>query len=113
MTASNDKCKFCGTTITYDGIGAWVDSTDGDGCDNPTNAHSPKGTTMTASSDEEVCKVIADFAAKNQYAITIRELCTTFGWRSSSSGKKRVDQLRRKGMVTWNEGETRTLRVVK
>lgn len=25
-------CKHCGETVRHDGIGAWVDETDGDGC---------------------------------------------------------------------------------
>ena len=26
------RCQNCGTGVTYDGLGAWVDETDGDGC---------------------------------------------------------------------------------
>jgi hypothetical protein len=28
----SERCKFCKEPITFDGIGAWLDSTDGDGC---------------------------------------------------------------------------------
>ena len=33
------RCQNCGTGVTYDGLGAWLDETDGDGC--LTDTHRP------------------------------------------------------------------------
>jgi hypothetical protein len=51
ITNAEGKCKHCGVAITYDGSGAWVDATDGDGCGENLTA----GSAQPHGSHEPIC----------------------------------------------------------
>lgn len=42
------ECKHCGDSIKPDHEGSWIDSTDGDGCDNLTGVHQPHDTVQAS-----------------------------------------------------------------
>jgi repressor LexA len=50
--------------------------------------------------------------ARNGYSPTIRELCVQTRIKSTNGVKCHLDALRRKGLVTWIQGKTRTIRPV-
>lgn len=59
---------------------------------------------------QEIFEHIRDFRRDNGYCVSLQELCDAFGYASKNSVMCHLNALRFQGMVTWNEGEARTLR---
>lgn len=62
--------------------------------------------------DDALVCWISDFTPSHDYAPSVREVATFLGVNVSTT-HHRLARLRREGKVTWNEGETRTLRAIK
>jgi len=60
----------------------------------------------------QVVDAIRMMTRQHGYPPTIREIEQAFGMRSPNSVKAHLNPLRRKGWVTWNDGQARTLRLV-
>jgi len=43
---------------------------------------------------------------------TLREICTRFGFRSPRAAACHLEALRKKGLISWDQGKSRTLRVI-
>lgn len=61
----------------------------------------------------EVYNNIKNFIKENSYPPTVRELCKLIGIKSSSSVQAHLYKLKNKGFITWEEGKTRTLKIIK
>lgn len=61
--------------------------------------------------DDSLFDWIGDFVIVNRYAPTVREVSKFLGVNLSTA-HHRLAKLRDGGRITWNEGETRTLRIV-
>ncbi len=57
----------------------------------------------------EIHSWIAKFLAKHSYAPSVRELCDAFEIKSPNGIICHLTALRKKGLVTWVEGQSRTL----
>lgn len=64
---------------------------------------------MTAT-DEIFIKWLTEFVSEHRYAPSVRE-AAAFLAVNVSSAHHRLERLRREGRITWNEGETRTMRL--
>lgn len=60
----------------------------------------------------QVLDFIRDFTAKHRYAPTLREIRDRFGWATIASAQHHLEPLKFKGLVTWEKGKARTLRVL-
>jgi repressor LexA len=60
----------------------------------------------------EILAWLSRYIDDHGYSPTVRELCLAFGFGSTQGAKCHLDPLRRKGWVTWNDGQARTLRVL-
>ena len=60
----------------------------------------------------KVRNAVEKHIARNGYSPTIRELCVQTRIKSTNGVKCHLDALRRKGLVTWIQGKTRTIRPV-
>lgn len=63
-------------------------------------------------SDEEILKAIRDYEARHGYSPSIRDVGMACGGMSPGSMKYRIARLRDKGLVTYEDGKPRTLKVV-
>lgn len=61
--------------------------------------------------DKELIAWIDTFQKENRYAPSVREVATYLGMGTAAT-HSRLSRLREENRLTWNEGETRTLRVV-
>lgn len=52
------------------------------------------------------------FRERRGYCCTIREIVEHFGFEGTNSAMCHIHALRRKGWVTWEDGQARTLRPV-
>lgn len=53
---------------------------------------------------------VQEFRSERGYCCTIRELCAQFGIASPNGIAAHLHSLRRKGYVTWEPGQSRTIR---
>lgn len=60
--------------------------------------------------DETFIKWLTRFVDSHRYAPSVREAAGFLGVNLSSA-HHRLERLRREGRITWNEGETRTMRL--
>jgi repressor LexA len=60
---------------------------------------------------KEVLAWIREFIAANGYSPTVREICDGFGWASTNAVMPHLYRLRRHGLVKWQPGHTRTMRL--
>lgn len=67
--------------------------------------------TPVTGSQQAVLDFISAFTTENGYAPTHREVQENFGWRSQTAAVNHLDALKFKGLVTWQPGKARTLRV--
>ena len=59
---------------------------------------------------QEIFEFIKSFRDDNGYCVSLQELCDAFGYASKNAVMCHLNPLRRRGWVTWNDGEARTLR---
>ncbi len=62
--------------------------------------------------NDDLLEWIEAFLSTRKYAPTVREVAAYLG-RGVSTTHTRLTKLQDEGKVTWNEGETRTLRVTR
>lgn len=62
---------------------------------------------------QKMLHYIDEFASERKYPPSIREIGEAVDLKSSSTVKGHLDRLKASGYVTWEEGKTRTLRVLK
>ena len=60
----------------------------------------------------EILNWLANYIAERGYSPTVRELCLAFGFGSVNGAMCHLQPLRKKGWITWNENQARTLRVL-
>jgi repressor LexA len=60
----------------------------------------------------EILAWLSAYIAERGYSPTLRELCLAFGFASTQGAACHLDPLRKKGWITWNDGQARTLRVL-
>jgi repressor LexA len=58
----------------------------------------------------EIYRWIVQYIADNGYSPTVRELCLAFRFGSVNGAVCHLEPLRRKGYLTWNERQSRTMR---
>jgi len=58
----------------------------------------------------EIYRWIVQYIADNGYSPTIRELCLAFRFESVNGAVCHLEPLRRKGYLTWNDRQSRTMR---
>lgn len=61
----------------------------------------------------EVLEAIEEYTAYHGCPPSLRDLMERFGFLSTQGVACHLDSLRKKGLVTWQPGKARTLRVVK
>jgi len=55
---------------------------------------------------------ISGYIDTHGFSPTIREIQHAYGWKTPNAAKCHLEPLRKKGHVTWQEGCSRTLRVI-
>ena len=58
----------------------------------------------------EIYRWIVNYIADHGYSPTVRELCLAFQFGSVNGAMCHLHPLRRKGYLTWNVGQSRTIR---
>jgi repressor LexA len=61
---------------------------------------------------QDVLTWIAGYINTHEYPPTLREIQHHYGWKTPNAAKCHLEPLRRKGYVTWQEGCSRTIRVI-
>ncbi|ETB71194.1 transcriptional regulator [Bacillus sp. CPSM8] len=69
-----------------------------------------KGDTMKKS--EQILEAIDELTKEKGFPPSVREIGERVGLKSSSTTKGHLDRLRKKGLVDWEEGKTRTLHLL-
>jgi len=64
------------------------------------------------SRQQEILAWLAKYITDHGYSPTVRELCLAFGFASTQGATCHLEPLRKKGWITWNDGQARTLRVL-
>ncbi|WP_338143201.1 transcriptional regulator [Brevibacillus laterosporus] len=59
----------------------------------------------------QVFKEIKTYTDEMRYSPTVRELCNLTGIKSTSTMHRHLDDLRKMGVLTWDEGRPRTLTI--
>lgn len=62
---------------------------------------------------EELYIAIKEFIKKNGYAPTVRELCEITNVKSPATTFSKLIILKRKGYITYIEGKSRTIKILK
>ncbi len=62
--------------------------------------------------EPEIVKAIRELTAEYGYPPTMREVATRVGVSSSDTIYQRLKMLRTEGLITWEEGKPRTLRLI-
>jgi repressor LexA len=60
----------------------------------------------------EILAWLVTFISKNGFSPTIREMCLAFNFSSPNGAACHLDALASKGWITWNQGKSRTLKVL-
>jgi repressor LexA len=60
----------------------------------------------------EILNWLARYIDQHGYSPTLRELCLAFGFASPNGAVCHLVAMQRKGWVTWNERQSRTIRVL-
>ena len=60
----------------------------------------------------DVLNWISGFIDVHGFSPTIREIQHAYGWKTPNAAKCHLEPLRKKGRVTWQEGCSRTIRVI-
>ncbi|MGC4378230.1 hypothetical protein WD019_15080 [Fictibacillus sp. Mic-4] len=61
---------------------------------------------------QEILDLITNYIREYSFPPTVREICNLSGLRSTSTVHRHLEQLRKKGLITWEEGLPRTLRLI-
>ena len=61
----------------------------------------------------EILAWVDAYIASHGFSPTCRELATAFGFKGPNGAACHLRPLRRKGVITWIDGKSRTLRVIK
>jgi repressor LexA len=61
---------------------------------------------------EELLSKILKLTAEIGYPPTVRELCSAMGYRSSCTIFRKLEKLKELGLISWEKGKPRTLRVI-
>ena len=61
---------------------------------------------------EDRVRGIAGYIDGHDYGPTVREIASHYGWTTNGVAGH-LKALRRKGRITWQEGQSRTIRVVR
>lgn len=62
--------------------------------------------------EKKAVDAIVDFISEKGHSPTVREVADLMGWKSHGSAYTTLRRLRDKGWVTWEQGTSRTLKVV-
>lgn len=69
-------------------------------------------TTDLTPRQQDVLQWIAGYIDGHDYGPTVREIASHYGW-TTNGVMGHLKALRRKGRITWQEGQSRTIRVVR
>lgn len=69
-------------------------------------------TTDLTPRQQDVLGWIAGFIYANGFSPSVREIANSYGW-TTNGVMGHLKALRRKGRVTWVEGQSRTIRIVR
>jgi len=61
---------------------------------------------------KELYDYLVDYINENQYSPSIRQMMTAMKLRSPAPIQSRLERLRNKGYIDWNEGKARTIRIL-
>ncbi|NEQ50621.1 MAG: repressor LexA [Leptolyngbya sp. SIO3F4] len=61
---------------------------------------------------EELYNWLADYIREHQHSPSIRQMMRAMGLKSPAPIQSRLDHLRKKGYIGWNEGKARTIRIL-
>lgn len=61
---------------------------------------------------EELYNWLADYIREHQHSPSIRQMMRAMGLKSPAPIQSRLDHLRKKGYIDWNEGKARTIRIL-
>jgi repressor LexA len=61
---------------------------------------------------QELYDWLVDYIRKNQHSPSIRQMMRAMGLKSPAPIQSRLDHLRKKGYIDWEEGQARTIRVL-
>ncbi|MGF1486892.1 MAG: transcriptional repressor LexA [Prochloraceae cyanobacterium] len=61
---------------------------------------------------QELYDYLVDYINENQYSPSIRQMMTAMKLRSPAPIQSRLERLRNKGYIDWNEGKARTIRIL-
>ena len=61
----------------------------------------------------DVLDFIIEYKAAEERPPTIREIGSEFGWSSTNAVKCHLNALRTKGYIDWEDGKSRTIKVLK
>jgi repressor LexA len=67
---------------------------------------------MRPFTEPEIIEYLREHRDTRGYAPSTREICKEFGIRSTSTVYTRLERLRAKGILTWEYGKQRTLRLL-
>lgn len=62
---------------------------------------------------EEVLEAISQYIEKYNYPPAFRDLATMLGLKSPSTVSNLLNQLKKKGYISWEPTQPRTLRIIK
>ena len=61
---------------------------------------------------QELYDWLVDYIHSNQHSPSIRQMMKAMGLKSPAPIQSRLDHLRKKGYIDWNEGKARTIRIL-
>ncbi len=61
---------------------------------------------------EEILRAITDYTCTHHFPPSIRELCDILSIKSSQTVHKKLDAMRARGLVDWEDRKPRTLKVM-
>ena len=61
---------------------------------------------------QELYDWLVDYIRQNQHSPSIRQMMRAMGLKSPAPIQSRLDHLRKKGYIDWNEGKARTIRIL-
>lgn len=64
------------------------------------------------SREGELFRFLCEFTQQNGYAPSIREMSAALGLQSVQAVHRYLDRLRKRGLVDWEPGKARTLRIL-
>ena len=67
---------------------------------------------LLTAAQQELYDWLVDYIRDNQHSPSIRQMMEAMGLRSPAPIQSRLDHLKRKGYIAWNEGKARTIRVL-